>query len=92
MIRSFADRDTERLWKQERVSRFTAVETPGRRRLRLLNAATSLKDLGQVPGNRLEWMKGARKGQYSLRINDQWRICFRWYQGDAYEVEIVDYH
>jgi toxin HigB-1 len=60
--------------------------------VRLLNAATSLKDLGQVPGNRLEWLKGTRRGQNSLRINDQWRICFRWYQGDAYEVEIVDYH
>lgn len=62
------------------------------RKLRMLDAAVSLGDLRVPPGNRLERMRGDRAGQYSIRINDQWRICFRWFEGDAYDVEIVDYH
>ncbi len=91
MIRSFADRDTERLFGDEDVRRFRAIERVARRKLRLLDAVTRLDDLRSPPGNRLEALKGDRSGQHSLRINDQWRICFRWNDG-AEAVEIVDYH
>lgn len=75
------------------VKRFPPpVRRPGLRKLLLLDAAESLADLRIPPGNRLEKLRGNREGQYSIRINDQWRICFRWEAGDAYEVEIVDYH
>lgn len=72
--------------------RFHAIEQVARRKLAQLNAAIELRDLAAPPGNRLEALKGARKGQYSIRVNDQWRICFVWRAGDAYGVEIVDYH
>lgn len=72
--------------------RFHSIENVARRKLAQLNAAIELRDLAAPPGNRLEALKGARKGRYSIRINDQWRICFVWLPGDAYEVEIVDYH
>ena len=91
VIRSFADKDTQRLFADKRVRRFQALERQARRKLLLLDAATSLDDLRETPGNRLEALSGDRKGQLSIRINDQWRICFRWGDG-AHDVEIVDYH
>jgi proteic killer suppression protein len=92
VIRSFADRETERLYNRERVNRFRTFERIALRKLLLLDAATAVTDLRSPPGNRLEKLKGERQGQWSIRINDQWRICFRWGDGDALEVEIVDYH
>ena len=92
MIRSFKDRDTERLFADEAVPRLRAFEPVARRKLLLLNAAGRLDDLKVPPGNRLEALRGRRKGQYSIRINEQWRICSRWIDGHAHDVEIVDYH
>ena len=91
MIRSFADRDTERLFRDEDVRRFRSIERAARRKLLPLDAVTRLDDLRVPPGNRLEALRGDRVGQHSIRINDQWRICFRWSDG-AEDVEIVDYH
>ena len=92
MIRSFKDRDTARLFDDELVARFRAIERQARRKLLYLHRARTIRDLSVPPGNRLEALRGNRKGQHSIRINDQWRICFRWKDGDAQEVEIVDYH
>jgi proteic killer suppression protein len=92
VIRSFADRDTERLHHRESVSRFRSFERIALRKLRMLDAAVNLGDLRSPPGNRLEKLKGDREGQWSIRINDQWRVCFRWEGGDAFDVEIADYH
>lgn len=92
MIRSFGDRDTKRLHNRETVRRFQAFEKTALRKLRILEAAESLEDLKSPPNNRLEKLKGNRRGQWSIRINNQWRICFRWQDGDAFDVEIVDYH
>jgi len=93
MIRSFADRDTERLWHGAASRKWSAeLAKRGLAKLRLLDVAEVIEDLRTPPGNRLEALKGDRKGQYSVRINDQWRICFRWMEGGAYDVEIVDYH
>ena len=92
MIRSFRDSATERLFADEDVPRFRAIERQARRQLLLLNGAGSLNDLRSPPGNRLEALKGDRKGQHSIRINSQWRICFVWRNGGAENVEIVDYH
>lgn len=92
MIRSFRCKDTERLFQRETVRRFKAIETVARRKLRMLQAAQELRDLQVPPGNRLEALKGDRKGQHSIRINDQWRVCFVWTDGGAEYVEIVDYH
>lgn len=91
MIRSFACKDTERLFRNEPVRRFGSFERQARRKLLLLEAAARLDDLRIPAGNRLEGLKGDRKGQHSIRINAQWRICFRWSEG-AEDVEIVDYH
>ena len=91
MIRSFASKATERLFDDEVVKAFSAFERPARRKLQLLDSARGLDDLKVPPGNRLEALKGDRAGQHSIRINDQWRICFRWDDG-AHDVEIVDYH
>lgn len=91
MIESFRDRDTEQLHNDLPVRRFGAIERAARRKLRLLDAAVRLEDLRVPPGNRLEALRGNRAGQHSIRINDQWRICFRW-DGGAHDVEIVDYH
>lgn len=91
MIRSFASKATEQLFDDEFVRAFSSIERPARRKLQLLYAAQSLDDLKIPPGNRLEALKGNRAGQYSIRINDQWRVCFRWEDG-AHDVEIVDYH
>lgn len=92
MIRSFRDRRTEALFKDQDVPTFRSVERVARRKLLFLHQAQRLQDLKVPPGNRLEALKGNRKGQYSIRINEQWRICFEWKNGDAFEVEIVDYH
>ena len=92
MIRSFKDKETERLFNDYRVRRFQAVELVARRKLKILDNAVTLDDLRALPGNRLEALKGNRKGQHSIRINDQYRICFLWRDGDAYSVAIVDYH
>jgi proteic killer suppression protein len=89
VIKSFRSADTERLFGRERVKKFQAVAL---RKLRMLDAASQLRDLAVFPGNRLEALKGNRKGQFSIRVNDQWRICFVWRDPDAFEVEIVDYH
>lgn len=92
MIRSFRCKDTESLFNDIDVIRFKAIERPARRRLMYLHRARSLEDLRVPPGNRLEALKADRKGQYSIRINDQWRICFEWKQGDVFDAEIIDYH
>lgn len=93
MIKSFRDRDTERLFERRPVRRLgTDVQRTALRKLRVLDAAETLGDLRVPPGNRLEKLRGGRAGQHSIRINDQWRVCFRWKAGDAYDVEIVDYH
>ena len=92
MIRSFASRDTERLFNDEFVRVFSGVERAARRKLLLLDGATRLDDLRVPPGNRLEALRGNRAGQHSIRVNDQWRICFRWTNDGAIDVEIVDYH
>ena len=92
MIRSFKCPDTETLAKGVRVKRFVNVEAVARRKLRQLEIAGGLDDLKIPPGNRLEALKGRRSGQYSIRINDQWRVCFRWTQAGAFDVEIIDYH
>jgi len=92
MIRSFRCPDTEALFNDRVVRRFRNIERVARRRLLYLHRAARLQDLRVPPGNRLEALKGSRKGQYSIRINDQWRICFRWKDGEALDVEIVDYH
>lgn len=92
MIRSFRGADAERLFHREQVRRFKAIERSAQRKLDMLDAAPDMQTLATLPGNRLERLKGDRKGQYSIRINDQWRICFEWRDGHAYEVEIVDYH
>jgi toxin HigB-1 len=92
VIRSFRCADTGRLFRRESVRRFKAMERQALRKLDLLDAAPDLKTLSTLPGNRLEKLQGDRAGQHSIRINDQWRICFVWREGHAYEVEIVDYH
>ncbi len=92
MIQGFNDRDTERLFNDEDVRRFRAIERQARRKLLLLDTAVSLDDLRMPPGNRLEALSGSRQGQYSIRINNQWRVCFRWQASGHYDVAIVDYH
>ena len=92
MIISFKDKDTELLNDGVRVARFAAFERIALRKLRQLQIANALDDLRVPPGNRLEALKSDRKGQYSIRINDQYRICFTWTNGGAQDVEIVDYH
>ena len=92
MIRSFADRETERFADGNVVRRFRAFERVAYRKLKYLMYAQTLDDLRVPPGNRLEALGGDRRGQFSIRINDQWRICFVWRDGSAEHVEIVDYH
>jgi toxin HigB-1 len=92
MIRSFRDKDAETLFNDVPVARLRAIERQARRKLSYLHRARVIQDLNAPPGNRLEALKGNRRGQYSIRINDHWRICFTWRDGDAYDVEIVDYH
>lgn len=93
MIRSFQDRETERIWRGQSSRRLpTDMQRAARRKLRMLNNAATLDDLRVPPANRLEALKGRRSGQYSIRINQQWRICFIWSDGHADRVQIVDYH
>ena len=92
MIHSFRDKDTEALFNGQRVRRFESVKAQAERRLQILDSATSLGDLAGLPSNRLEALHGDRQGQHSIRINDQWRVCFVWQEDGAHAVEIVDYH
>lgn len=93
MIKSYRDRDTQALFEGVKCHRqWRAFERVALRKLTMINAATDLRDLASPPANRLEALKRGRKGQHSIRINDQWRVCFVWENGDAYDVEIVDYH
>lgn len=93
MIKSFKDEETRKIYQRERSRRLPPeIQQIALRKLRMLNNATSLKDLRVPPANRLEKLSGNRSGQWSIRINDQWRVCFVWQQDHAYEVEIVDYH
>ena len=93
MIRSFKDREAEKLFARQRSRKIPAnIQQVALRKLRMLNRSNTLNDLTVPPANRLEKLKGNRSSQYSIRINDQWRICFVWENGDIYDVEIVDYH
>lgn len=93
MIRTIADAETARVWNGKGSRRLPPdIQPVARRKLRMLHAAATLDDLRAPPANRLERLKGDRWGQYSLRINDQWRLVFRWRDGDAFDVAIVDYH
>ena len=92
MIRSFRDRETEDLFHRRASRRWVDIARAALRRLRLLHRAGSLEELYAMPGNRLERLRGNRVGQYSIRVNDQYRICFRWRDGDASDVELTDYH
>ncbi len=93
MIRSFRDQESENVFLRERSRRLPPdVQRVAQRKLALLDAADSLQDLRVPPGNRLERLSGSREGQFSIRVNDQWRVCFRWSGTDAHDVEITDYH
>jgi proteic killer suppression protein len=92
MIASFRCDETERLWMMGQSRRWAAISRAALKKLAMLEAADKLDDLRVPPGNRLERLKGSRSGQHSIRINDQWRLCFIWQDGQAYDVEIVDYH
>lgn len=93
MLRSFADKDTDRIWRRQRVRKLDqGTQRAALRKLLILDAAEALDDLRVPPGNRLEKLKGDRAGSYSVRINQQWRICFRWTPAGPEDIEIVDYH
>jgi toxin HigB-1 len=93
MIKTFADKETEKLFRRVFSRKLPQnIQYAARMKLEILDAAEVLQDLRIPPGNRLERLSGSREGQYSIRINDQWRICFTWHQENAYDVEIVDYH
>ena len=93
MIKSFRDKDTRAVAERRRVARLSLrIQQQTQQKLMILNNARDLNDLRVPPGNRLEALAGDRKGQYSIRVNDQWRLCFVWRHGDAYQVELVDYH
>ena len=93
MSRSFRDKETERIFLRERRLKLArSLQRAALRKLLLLDAAESLQDLRAPPGNRLEKLSGDREGQYSIRVDDQWRVCFRWEDGNVHDVEIVDYH
>jgi toxin HigB-1 len=92
VIRSFRDKETEKVFRREFSRRFQRCAMVAKRKLDQINAAAALNDLAAIPGNRLEALAGDREGKHSIRINDQWRICFRWAGADAFDVEIVDYH
>jgi proteic killer suppression protein len=92
VIRSFRDKEAGKVFRRELSRRFPTIAPLAKRKLDQLNAAVALSDLSAIPGNRLEALAGSRKGQHSVRIIDQWRICFYWSEGEASEVEIVDYH
>lgn len=92
MIKTFKCRDTEAMFNGKRIVRFISVQSVAMRKLAILNVTGRIEDLRVPPGSRLEALKGKRQGQWSIRINDQWRICFRVEAGNAFDVEIVDYH
>jgi proteic killer suppression protein len=92
VIRSFRDKETERVFRREFSRKLQSIARVAKRKLDQLHAASALADLSVIPGNRLEALGSDRQGQYSIRINDQWRICFRWIDSDASDIEIVDYH
>jgi len=93
VLRSFGDKETEKIWQGDRSKRLPGnIQQVARRKLRMLNNARNLQDLRVPPANRLEALRGKRAGQHSIRINDQWRICFKWKDGDASNVSILDYH
>jgi proteic killer suppression protein len=92
VIKTFRGRETELLFRNLLPKQFVSIERAARKKLNMVAAAGELSDLRIPPGNRLEKLHGDREGQYSVRINDRWRICFVWHDGDAYDVEIVDYH
>jgi toxin HigB-1 len=92
MIKSFASRDSEKIFNDQRVRRFQAFEKQAQKRLMVLHAASSLDALMLNPGNKFHALSGDRKGQYAISINKQWRVCFHWKDGNAYNVEVTDYH
>ncbi len=92
MIKTFRSKETEALFQDRDVGRFRSIERAARRKLLYLHRARTLEDLRVPPGNHLAMLKGDRKGQQSIRIHDQWRICFVWHNGEVFDVEIVDYH
>ncbi len=92
MIKSFKCKETEALWNGRRVARFVNIASVALRKLQQINAAATLDFLRVPPGNRLEPLHGDRDGQWSIRVNEQWRVCFRFDNGDAFDIEIVDYH
>ena len=92
VIRSFRDKETEKVFRREFSRKFHRMAAVAKRKLDHIQAAVAVSDLRVIPGNRLEALSGDRAGQHSIRVNDQWRICFRWVAADALEVEIVDYH
>lgn len=92
MIRSFKNKDTRAIYEGEKVKEWLSIHRPIEKKLQILDMATNLEDLKHLPGNRFEALKGDRKGQYSIRINQQWRVCFRWKDGEPCDVEIIDYH
>ena len=93
MIKTFRNKDVERIFTRQRVKRFSLpIQKLAQRKLDIIDGADLISDLRTPPGNRLEKLSGNRKGQYSIRVNDQWRICFRWKSGHAFDVEIADYH
>jgi toxin HigB-1 len=93
MIRNFKDKETQKVFERERSRKLPSdIQQVALRKLRMLNRAETLQDLRVPPANRLERLAGDREGQYSIRVNDQWRVCFVWQDGDALDVEIVDYH
>jgi proteic killer suppression protein len=93
VIRSFASKETEKIFNRQRSRKLPPnIQQIALRKLRMLNRGVTLNDLRVPPANRLEKLSGNRKGQHSIRINQQWRVCFEWREGDAYDVEIVDYH
>lgn len=93
MLKSFADKETEKIWNEQQSKRLpVTIQQRALNKLAMMSQAACLEDLKIPPANRLEALKGDRSGQFSIRINQQWRICFRWKDGDAYDVEIADYH
>jgi len=93
MIKSFKDKETQKIYSREYSLKLpSSIQRTAMRKLWMIDAASSINDLRVPPANRLEKLKGKRQGQFSIRVNDQWRICFKWQKQDAYEVEIIDYH
>jgi len=92
VIRSFRDHEAEKLFQDQFSKKYQSIERIARRKLTMLDEAETLEDIAALPGNRLEALKGDRKGQHSIRINDRYRVCFVWIEGQALEVEIADYH